>query len=205
MKLFNLLPFLICLLVITGCDQQQQQELPILGNRKVVNGDTVYHTIPYFAFMNQDSMIVTNETLKDKIYVTDFFFTSCPTICPKMAQQLLRVHEQYKDNDEVAILSHSIDTKYDKPPVLKRYATKLGVGDAKNWHFVTGTKDSIHGIAKEYLTIATDDEGAPGGYDHSGAFLLIDKNRQIRGHYDGTDPESVDMLLKDIQILLNEQ
>jgi len=187
-------------------------ELPILGNKKFVdkevNGevvkDTIYHTIRDFAFVDQDSNLVTNETFSDQIYVADFFFTSCPTICPLMKQQMLRVYEAYENESEVAILSHTIDPKHDTVAVLKDFAEKLGVKTEK-WHFVTGNKDSIYDIGEtSYLVVANEDENAPGGYIHSGAFLLVDKQRRIRGVYDGTIPEQVDILINDIGRLIKK-
>lgn len=187
-------------------------ELPILGNKKItekeVNGelvkDTIYHTIRDFAFVDQDSNLVTNETFSDQVYVTDFFFTSCPTICPVMKQQMLRVYEAYENEPEVAILSHTIDPKHDTVAVLKDFAERLGVKTEK-WHFVTGNKDSIYDIGEtSYLVVANEDENAPGGYIHSGAFLLVDKQRRIRGVYDGTIPEQVDILINDIGRLIKK-
>lgn len=200
------------ILLLIGCTEVKNSfELPVLGRpeivEKEVNGEVVYDTIPHkirdFSFVNQDSSIVTNETFEDKIYVADFFFTSCPTICPTMKQQMLRVYNKYKDHSEVAILSHTIDPEYDTVALLKDYAERLGV-TSDTWHFVTGDRDEIYDIAEEsYLSIANEDETAPGGFVHSGAFILIDKEGRIRGVYDGTIPEQVDILIKDIQRLLN--
>ncbi len=186
--------------------------MPVLGNKKItekeVNGevvkDTIFHTIRDFAFVDQDSSLVTNETFNNQVYVADFFFTSCPTICPVMKQQMLRVYEAYEQEPEVAILSHTIDPKHDTVAVLKDFAERLGVKSEK-WHFVTGNKDSIYDIGEtSYLVVANEDENAPGGYIHSGAFLLVDKQRRIRGVYDGTIPEQVDILINDIGRLINK-
>jgi protein SCO1/2 len=185
--------------------------LPILGEREAVervNGqtvvDTVYHQIPDFAFVNQDSQQVTQETVAGKVYVTDFFFTSCPSICPKMKSQMLRVYEEYKENPNVLLLSHSIDPQHDTVAVLKDYADRLGVESAK-WHFLTGEKDSIYDIAMKYLVPAQEDGDAEGGFTHGGHFILVDEQRRIRGVYDGTEEESVNQLIKDIPLLLNEK
>lgn len=204
--------YLILSLAIWSCTEVKNNfELPVLGREKLiereVNGemvlDTVPHTIAEFSFVNQDSMIVTNETFNGKIYVADFFFTSCPTICPTMKQQMLRVYEAHKDKEDFAILSHTIDPEYDTVELLHDFADRLGVSSS-TWHFVTGDKDEIYDLAEtSYLSIANEDESAPGGFIHSGAFLLIDKERRIRGVYDGTMPEQVDVLIKDIDRLLN--
>lgn len=203
--------FLLVTLLAASC-LPKNKKLPILGPRQIVSvgfegritADTVYHTIRDFSFVDQDSNVVTNETFSDKIYVADFFFTSCPTICPIMKTQMLRVYENYSQNPEVKFLSHSIDPEFDTVAVLHDFAERLGV-KTDVWHFVTGLKDSIYAIGQEcYMVTATTDPNEPGGYLHSGAFLLIDKQRRIRGIYDGTKPEKVDLLMDDIAILLDE-
>ena len=204
----------LLLLILSACGEvKSTYELPILGrsevNEKVVNGETVYdttyHTIADFQFVNQDSNLVSNETFSGKVYVADFFFTSCPTICPVMKQQMLRVYEAYKNHPEVAILSHSIDPEYDTVALLHDFAERLGV-TSDTWHFVTGDKDEIYEIGeKSYMVVANEDDSAPGGFIHSGAFLLIDQKRRIRGVYDGTVPEQVDILIQDIARLTTKK
>ena len=197
--------------LLLGCTEAKNSfELPVLGRPKIVtrevNGemisDTLSHRIDRFSFVNQDSVIVTNDTFKDKIYVADFFFTSCPTICPVMKQQMLRVYDKYREEDQLAILSHTIDPEYDTVGLLSDYASRLGVSSDK-WHFVTGEKDEIYEIGESsYMVVANEDENAPGCFIHSGAFLLVDQQGQIRGVYDGTLEEQVDLLIKDISRLL---
>jgi len=167
-------------------------------------GDTVYYRIPDFQFVDQDSNLVSAETVKDKIYVTDFFFTTCPSICPKMSQQMVRLHDEFKDDPEVVLISHTIDPAYDSVAVLREYAQALGV-DSDKWHLVTGEKDSIYYMARQYMVSAVEDENAPGGFMHSGAFVLLDPNRHIRGYYDGTQPEEVDQLMTDMRKLMAQQ
>ena len=133
-----------------------------------------------------------------------FFFTSCPTICPKMKKQMLRLYAKYEKDDRILLLSHSIDTKRDTVGKLKSYATGLGVSSNK-WHFVTGDKDDIFEIADDYFSVAQDDPNAPGGFDHSGRFILVDKNRYVRSFCDGTDPASVDQFMLDIDRLLEQE
>ncbi|WP_248634813.1 SCO family protein [Pontibacter actiniarum] len=198
------LGLLLTLFALHSC-QENDRRLPILGPREVQAGDTLYHTIPDFAFVDQDSSLVTPETFKGDIYVADFFFTSCPTICPKMKSQMLRVYDKYKGNEHVKFLSHSIDPAHDTVAVLKDYADRLGV-DSDKWHFITGDREAIFDIAQNsYMTSALEDENEPGGLVHSGAFLLIDSQRRVRGHYDGTKPEEVDQLMQDIDLLLEEE
>ena len=205
---------LLALLVLgVACTQPlPENNLPVLGRTQLVerieNGkvfyDTLPHTVKNFAFVNQDSVIVTNQTFDNQIYVTDFFFTTCPTICPTMKKQMLRVYDVYENNPEVAILSHTIDPKHDTVAVLRDFAERLGVSSDK-WHFVTGDQDDIYDISESsYMVTAASDPNEPGGYIHSGAFLLVDKERRIRGVYDGTVPEQVDLLIKDIDKLLKE-
>ncbi len=195
---------LITIAIALFACKQKPQPLPILGERDVVNGDTVYHTIPDFAFVDQDSNLVTNATFADKLYVVDFFFTSCPTICPKTAKQMLRLYERYENEDRVVLLAHTVDPVRDSVGTLKNYAQNLGVESYK-WHFVTGEKDNIYEIADDYFSIAKEDPTAPGGFDHSGRFILVDKNRYVRSFCDGTDPQSVDQFMKDIDALLAQE
>ena len=196
---------------LSSCTQQKEP-LPYFGKEEVLlqdeNGedyiDTVYKQITGFNFIDQDSNRVTEETVAGKVYVVDFFFTSCPTICPKMKQQMLRIYEKYEENDNVVLLSHSIDIRNDTVPKLKRYADKLEI-DSKKWHMVTGTKNGIYGIAEDYILPAQEDDAAPGGYLHSGQFVLMDGDHHIRGYYDGTVPTDVDLLMKHMDWLLEEQ
>ncbi|QNL48572.1 SCO family protein [Olivibacter sp. SDN3] len=206
----NYIAALLVIHLFIGCNNTEDK-LPVLGERetitKEIDGktviDTVYQTIPDFSFVNQDSIVINNKTFNNSIYVADFFFTSCPSICPIMSKNLLKVLKKYKGNEEVKILSHSIDTKYDTPWVLKKYANKLGV-EGNQWQFVHGTEEAIYGMANRYMVYAKEDESAPGGFEHQGWFILIDKEKKIRGAYDGTDDEQVAQLLKDMDILLEE-
>lgn len=187
--------------------------LPILGQREAkeikhkdgsISVDTVYQTIAPFEFLNQDSTYITNNTFNNKVYIADFFFTSCTTICPTMHRNLKTIFDEYKDSPEVSFLSHTIDFKYDHPSVLKKYAQKLDVY-GKNWQFAYGSKDSIYKIAeKSYLVAVMQDSTHKDGYIHQGWLVLIDKERRMRGAYDGTNPESIAQLKKDLPILLAE-
>lgn len=186
--------------------------LPILGERqavqKVVDGktvvDTLYQTIPPFSYLNQDSVFISNKDFDGSIYVADFFFTSCNTICPIMHRNMLKVLEKYKGNEQVKFLSHTIDTKYDWPYRLKKYATKLGLS-GKQWQFVHGSKDSIYTVAaKSYLVAAYEDKNEAQGLVHQGWFVLIDKEKRIRGAYDGTKSDQVEKLMADMDLLLQE-
>ena len=201
-----------CLFFLIGACKEIESnfELPILGRNKIiskkVNGiltkDTIPHRIADFAFVNQNGVLVTNSSFKNKIYVADFFFINCPSICPEMSKQMYRVYEKFLENDQVSLLSHTIDPEYDTVAALANYARLLGV-NSKKWQFVTGDKEQIYDIGEtSYMVVANEDENAPGGFIHSGAFLLIDKERQVRGVYDGTVTSQVDLLIKDINKLL---
>lgn len=200
--------------ILFGAACTQEKKLPIYGDReakitKDANGnekiDTVYKTIPDFKFLNQDSVEVTQDAFKNKIYVADFFFTSCTTICPIMHRNMKTIYDKYKGNPEVMFLSHTIDFKYDKPSVLKKYAQKLGV-DVPQWQFLYGDKAAVYGLAeKDYLVAVQEDNAATDGYVHQGWLVLIDKHRRIRGAYDGTKTEEVEKLKSDMDILLAEK
>lgn len=183
---------LTCCVILFSC-QSGQQDLKVL--KKVEKS---------FQFVNQDSSLVTEKDVLGKIHVTDFFFTTCPTICPVMKTQMLRVYETYQDSDDFLLLSHTIDPKHDSVAVLNDYAEGLGISSNK-WHLVTGEKDNIYEMAETYMVTAEEDERAPGGFIHSGAFMLLDKQRQIRGIFDGTKEEEVDELILAIKQLQNEK
>ncbi len=201
-------------LAVLAVSCTQEKKLPIYGDReakitKDANGnekiDTIYKTIPNFKFLNQDSIEITQDTFKDKIYVADFFFTSCSTICPIMHRNMKTLFDAYKDNKDIMFLSHTIDFKYDKPSVLKKYAQKLGV-DVPQWQFVWGDKKDVYTLAeKDYLVAVQEDNAATDGYVHQGWLVLIDKHKRIRGAYDGTKPEEVEKLKNDMGILLAEK
>lgn len=203
----------IALCVLQSCSTTSDSKLPILGERapveKTVDGktvvDTVYQTIPPFSYLNQDSVIVTEKDFENKIYIADFFFTSCNTICPIMHRNMLTVYNKFKDNPNVKILSHSIDIKHDLPSRLKAYASKLGVESSK-WGFVHGSQDSIYNIAaKNYLVAAYEDKADPQGLVHQGWFMLVDTKKQLRGAYDGTKEDQVKQMMLDMETLLAEE
>jgi protein SCO1/2 len=209
----KLLYFALLFIVLQSCSNQSDIKLPILGNRepveRIVDGktivDTIYQTIQPFSYFNQDSISVTEKDFDGKIYVADFFFTSCNSICPIMHRNMLDVYKKFKDNPKVKFLSHSIDIKYDLPSRLKIYATKLGV-EGNQWEFVHGSRDSIFNIAaKNYLVSAFEDSSDPQGLVHQGWFILVDTKKQLRGAYDGTKADQVKLLMEDMDKLLLEE
>ena len=211
MKNLLVIAALICLL--QACSEPSDNRLPILGQRepveKIVDGktvvDTVYQTIPAFSYLNQDSVLVTDKDFDNKIYIADFFFTSCTSICPIMHRNMMEVYKKYKDNPNVKILSHSIDIKYDVPSKLKAYANKLGV-ESDKWAFVHGSRDSIFDVAaKSYLVAAYEDSADPQGLVHQGWFVLVDTKKRLRGAYDGTKEDQVQQMMLDMDRLLEEE
>ncbi|NCP58774.1 MAG: SCO family protein [Flavobacteriales bacterium] len=163
-----------------------------------------YHTIADFALANQNGEIITQNNYKDKIYIADFFFTTCPTICPIMTDNMVHLQEILKDDKDVLLLSHSVTPEIDSVPVLKAYAEKKGVNDAK-WNMLTGDKKQIYDLARKSYLVAKD-EPYGGDYDmiHTENFVLVDSKRRIRGFYDGTNWEEMEKLLEDLKILKME-
>jgi len=200
-KTFALYFLSICLLY--SCSTDTDSKLSFIGEVQIEGTDTIYHKVPDFLFIDQDSNYISNESFQNKAYVVDFFFTSCPTICPMVKKQMLRIYERYENEDGLKFLSHSIDTRRDSVPHLKRYATNLGISSTR-WHLVTGEKSKIYDIADDYFSVAKEDPSAPGGYDHSGRLILVDPNGHIRAFCDGTNPKEVDLFMEDIDKLLKE-
>lgn len=193
----------ILFLLLSGC-RAERERLPILGPTEIINGDTLFHFVPDIELIDQDSNSLKLSEQGDKLYVADFFFTSCPSICPKVTKQMLRLYDRYKDDDRVLLISHTIDQRHDSVSVLHRYAKNLDV-KTERWKFVTGEKDSIFHLAGEYFVSAGEDPSAPGGFDHSGRIILVDKNRHVRGFAEGTDPKSVTEFFKTVDKLLDEE
>ncbi|MEE4166853.1 MAG: SCO family protein [Desulfocapsaceae bacterium] len=188
----TLLFLLILLTLPTGCSFDQKEPLPVIGTIDVP------HT-----FTNQDGAPVSQAHFAGTVYVADFFFTSCPTICPVMKSQMLRIYESFTAQDNILLLSHTIDPEHDTVEVLHDYAKRLEISSTR-WHMVTGPKHEIYDTAKRYMLAAMEDKKAPGGFIHSGSFCLVDQSGRIRGYYRGTEKESVDQLIVDIKRLLNE-
>lgn len=166
------------------------------------------HTIGDFSFTNQYGETVTQQDVAGKIYVVDYFFTTCGSICPKMTAQMTRVQGAFLQNDDVMILSHTVWPEVDTVEQLLSYAKEKGVRKGK-WHLLTGNKEKLYELArKSYFVLkpAEADDVGDGDSDfiHSNNFVLVDRNRRIRGYYDGTSHEEVDHLIQDIKILLEE-
>lgn len=160
-----------------------------------------YHKIADFSLVNQNGDTITQEDYKDKIYVADFFFTTCLTICPIMTKNMGEIQEAIKDDPNIMLLSHSVTPEIDTVAQLKRYALEKGVIDSK-WNLVTGDKKQIYELArKSYLAVKNDGDGGPFDMIHTENFILVDKEKRIRGFYDGTNRKDIEKLLEDIKIL----
>jgi protein SCO1/2 len=208
---FALLSSVIMYLIYNAL--QPKKRLPIY-QPNMVNAELVdstlqhvkkYHRIADFSLLNQNGDTITQEDYRNKIYVADFFFTTCPTICPIMTANLVEVQAALANDLEVLLLSHSVTPEIDSVAQLKKYAIEKGVNDAK-WNLVTGDKKQIYELArKSYLAVQEDGDGGPFDMIHTENFILVDKQRRIRGFYDGTKEEEMDRLLSDIEILKNSE
>lgn len=163
-----------------------------------------YHTIADFSLTNQNGNTVTQNDYKDKIYVADFFFTTCQTICPIMTDHMVKIQQELREDAEVLLLSHTVTPEIDSVNVLKKYAVDKGVDD-KKWNLVTGDKKQIYDLARKSYLVAKDNPYEEYDLIHTENFVLVDKKKRIRGFYDGTDPEAIEELLKDIKILEKEK
>ncbi|WP_411029612.1 SCO family protein [Spongiimicrobium sp. 3-5] len=188
---------------------QPKKKLPIYQpadfNQELVDSSLhskkKYHTIANFSLLNQNGETITQDHYKDKIYIADFFFTTCPTICPIMTKNMAEIQEKIKNDADVLLLSHSVTPVIDSVPQLKKYALEKGVLDYK-WNLVTGDKKHIYELArKSYLAVKHDGDGGPFDMIHTENFMLIDKEGRIRGTYDGTNSEEILTLLQDLEVL----
>ncbi len=160
-----------------------------------------YHRIADFSLINQNGETITQENYKDKMYIADFFFTTCPTICPIMTKNMADIQEKIKNESDVMLLSHSVTPEIDSVAQLKKYALEKGVDDTK-WNLVTGDKKHIYELArKSYMAVKTNGDGGPFDMIHTENFILVDKERRVRGFYDGTDTKEIERLLQDLEVL----
>ena len=164
-----------------------------------------FHKIDDFSLVNQNNEIITNETYDGKIYIADFFFTTCPGICPIMKENMIELQDEFINDDDVLLLSHTVTPEIDSVSVLKKYSQEKGVLDTK-WNMVTGDKKQIYNLARKSYLVAEDIE-SPRQYDmiHTENFVLVDSKRRIRGFYDGTDSNVMEDLINDIKILKKEE
>lgn len=203
--------FVLTALIFLSCSEktvkENQKLLPVLGEKRLNpdGSDTLYHAIGNFSFINQYRDTITEKTTNGKIYVADFFFATCQSICPVMSSHLTIVQKEFENDSSLLILSHTVNPMHDTVEVLQQYANRFGALKNK-WHFLTGEKKKIYAVAKDnYLVNALQDDGSAEGFLHSELFLLIDTKRRIRGMYDGTDSVQVKKLIDDIYILKQEE
>lgn len=202
---------IVLLAAFWACNTSKQETkkllLPVIGEKKLagVDGkDTIYHTVQSFSFVNQYHDTVSEKTIENKIYVADFFFATCQSICPKMSSQLVHVQNAFKSDKNVLILSHTVNPSNDSVEVLNGYAQIYGAAKNK-WHLLTGNKKEIYDMARySYLVNALEDDGTAEGFLHSELFILVDAQKRIRGMYDGTDSVAVLKLISDIKLLKQE-
>jgi protein SCO1 len=205
LKASNLFMMFLVLVAFTACRQDKNNLLlPVYGEKKANGTDTVYHTIQPFELTNQYGEKVSSSTVQNKIYVANFFFATCQSICPEMSTNLVDVQEAFAKDDSVLILSHSVNPLHDTVAVLQSYAMTYGAKKNK-WHLLTGDKKQIYGLAKNsYLVNALEDDGTPEGFLHSELLLLVDTKGRLRGMYDGTNKGEVKKLISDIRLLKKE-
>jgi protein SCO1/2 len=205
----------MAILGLTGCRSKPVEEgLPFINKADFIPewigkhdpGYASIHTVPAFSFTDQDGKTVNEQTVKNKIYVADFFFTRCGSICPRMTTNMKTLQDKFINNDDVIFLSHSVTPELDSVKALKDYAMEKGVISSK-WHLLTGEKQAIYSLArKEYF--AGDTVGyysAEDDFLHTENFVLVDKHRRIRGVYNGTLAFEVQRLAEDIEVLLHEE
>lgn len=170
--------------------------------------DTTYYRIPYFSFINQNNRVISHGDYEGKIFVADFFFTNCESICPIMSSQMVRLQELLKSeglSEQVWLLSHTVDPHRDTPEQLLAYSAQIGA-DTTRWNFVTGSAEDIYWQAeKGYMLSAFPSDTAQGGFFHTDRFTLVDRSMRIRGYYDGTSTRDVDQLFEDIKRLIRNE
>jgi len=204
---------LLCIvfLGLSSCNTKEKKVLPIYNPAefkpelvdKSLRDKTINHTVSDFTLINQNGEVITQDHYKDKIYVTDFFFTSCGTICPIMTENMAKIQDEFIDNDDIMFLSLSVTPEIDSIPILREYANDKGVIDSK-WNVTTGNKKHIYNLArKSYFAVVEKGDGDLQDFIHTPNFILIDKEKQIRGIYDGTNDEDIKRIIEDIHILIN--
>lgn len=198
--------FIFIFFVFFSCEDARV--LPYLGTHDVVNGDTLYYTIPkFYGFTDQDGRSFSFDNVKGKAFIAEFFFSRCKSICPIMTSQMARVQDEIRRNgwaNRVGLVSHTVDPLYDQSDVLKAYAQTHGA-DFALWTFVNADS-AVYKLAQEgYLLSAFPSVDADGGFFHTDQLTLVDANLHIRGYYDGTSTKAVDQLIKDLSALMAEE
>jgi len=201
-KTVHIFVLLVGLVAMIGCGSPAK-EFPIIGPELISeSGDTIIHTIGGFQFIDQNGAPYTHAAVAGKMYVADFFFTTCPDICPMMSKALLRVEKETKGMDDFLILSHTLDPDFDTPEELRKYIEDIGA-EAKRWHFLTTEdEDYVYDLMMDRYLLSGSPTGAiNGGIFHTGKLVLVDQLGRIRGYYEGTDPLDVQRLIEDIPVI----
>lgn len=195
----RILYLILSIVLISSCDPVAT-DLPYLGRTTTdADGNEVNHKIRPWTYMSQDSVVVTNETMAGKPYIADFFFTSCPSICPKVTKQMLRLYDRY--DGKIKLVSFTLDPKRDDVDKLALYARNLDI-TSDRWLLLTGDKDFTLDLADDYFVAAFEDADAPGGFDHSGKIILVDGDGHVRAFAEGTDPDDVTDFFNDVDLIL---
>jgi len=203
------LMFICITVLISSCNDTSKKQLPIYNpsnfNPKLVDKElqniSQYHTVLDFNLVNQNGQTITQKDYKEKIYVADFFFTSCRTICPIMTSNMAKIQQEFLNDEDIMFLSLSVTPEIDSIPVLREYANNKGVIDGK-WNVTTGNKKHIYQLArKSYFAVVEQGDGGLQDFIHTPNFILVDASKQIRGIYDGTKDEDIKRIINDIRIL----
>ena len=209
--MFRSKPFFLLLFIFISCDEVSKKQLPIYNptdfNPKLVDKSirnvSDNHTVKDFNLINQNGIKVSSKDYENKIYVVDFFFTSCPSICPVMTNNMLLIQEEFIKNNDIKLLSMSVTPEIDNVQVLKKYAIEKGVIDSK-WNITTGSKKHIYELArKSFFAVLDKGDGGLQDFIHTPNFILVDTKKQIRGIYDGTVEKEISRLIQDINILVD--
>ena len=214
---FILVVLIICVAIsYTMLQKSTQDPLPIINptdlKKELVDPELLTvgqgHTIGDFSFTNQDGRTITQKEIENKVFVAEYFFSTCKSICPIMNQQMQRIQKQFKGNKNIKLLSFTVDPEIDNAETLKTYASQHGY-EKGQWHFLTGSKSSLYSLARKSFFVlkpaeATNIGDAGSDFIHTNNFVLVDKKKRIRGYYDGTNPEEITELIQDIDLLLNE-
>lgn len=194
---------LLLVLGLGGC--RPESPLPRLGPKEKTGGKSVVRPIRDKVLIDQYGRPLAASDLAGRLRVADFFFTSCPSICPVVRREMQRIAAEFSGEERLVFLSHTIDPKRDTVGRLAEYARGLGIGPQMPWYFLTGDKDDLYDLAAEYWNVAVEDNTAPGGFNHSGRIVLVDGQGYIRAYAPGTQPAAVDTLIADIRTLLREE
>ena len=209
--MYKLIYIFVLSITFNSCNQISKKQLPIYNpidiNPKLVDKSvrniSENHTVRDFNLINQNGANITSKDYENKIYVVDFFFTRCPSICPIMTNNMLKIQEEFIKNEDIMLLSMSVTPEIDSVEILKNYAIEKGVNDSK-WNITTGSKKHIYELArKSYFAVVEQGDGGLQDFIHTPNFILVDTKKQIRGIYDGTEDNEILRLIKDIKVLVN--